>query len=114
MALVCNRSAVRHDLLQDTKDALSRLEAELLGVDANLEDKRQRLASGWCQLEVAVKLSKLQHESARAKAEKSADAAREARERAFEEAEDADQRCVAAETRERELIASNAALEQQI
>ena len=108
------RSTVRHDLFEEAIGVLSRLGGELVDVDARLEAEGLRLAREWHQLKVAINLGHLQHEHARADAAISLAASREACARAQEEARAADCRCEAAEERERELRASNAALERQV
>lgn len=92
---------------------MDRLEAELYNVDSHLEVEHLRLARGWLQLEVAINFSRLQHEATRLKDEESSATAKEACDRAFDEAEATDRRREAAEKCEQELLASIPALERQ-
>ncbi|KAE8789984.1 hypothetical protein D1007_35745 [Hordeum vulgare] len=100
-------------LLRTAEDALQRLGAGLASNEVLLEDDRRNLASGWRQLEVAVKLSHLQRERARAEAEGFLAASVEARERALSAAQEADCRRRASEDRHRERCSLNANLEEQ-
>lgn len=114
LELAREHSAVRHDLLQEAASALGRLGTELADVDAHLEGEGLRLAREWRLLKVAIDLGCLQHERARAEVKESLAASRESCARALEEAQAANLCREAAEEREKELQASNAALEQQV
>ena len=85
---------------------------ELGDVDTRLEAERLRLAREWLQLEVAINFGRLQRERARVEVEGPLAAAKEAHDRALEEAQAADHRCEAVERCESELQVSNAILEQ--
>lgn len=104
-------SAVRHGLLQEASSVLGRLGVELGDVDTRLKAERLRLAREWRQLEVAINFGRLQREHAQVEAERPLAAAREARDRALEEAGATDRMREATEGRERQLQASNAILE---
>lgn len=114
LELTCGRSTVRYNLLQGTVSTLGRLGAELNDVDLYLEAERLRLAREWRRFEVALNFGRLQHKHAHAEAEESLAAAREAHDRALEEARAADCRREAAKKRGKELQASYAALERQV
>ncbi|XP_044377842.1 uncharacterized protein [Triticum aestivum] len=113
LELARSRGAIRLGFLQCAWGEMDRLEAELGDVYTHLEAKDQRLALECRGLEVAVNFSHLQHEGTHAKDEASTIVAKEARDRTFVEAEDADRRREAAERREHELLASIASLERQ-
>lgn len=87
LVLVSGRASIKHNLLQNTRDALNQLEAELQNIDARQADGHLYLACRWHRLEVAVKLGRLQYESTHSKDEASATAASIAREHALQEAE---------------------------
>ncbi|KAE8776024.1 hypothetical protein D1007_51411 [Hordeum vulgare] len=100
-------------LLHTTADALRHLGAGLASNEVRLEDERWYLASGWRQLEVAVKLGRLQRERARAEVEGTLATAAKAREHALSEAQEAECRGMASENRHRELCTLNADFEEQ-
>ncbi|KAE8770440.1 hypothetical protein D1007_57802 [Hordeum vulgare] len=77
-------------LLRTVLNTLQRLGAGLASNEVRLEDERRYLASGWRQLEVSMNLGRLQRERTYAEAEKSLVGAKEARERALSEAQEAD------------------------
>lgn len=68
LVLMNYRTLIRPGLLQNTVGTLNQLRAELQDVEACLAEERLRLARGWHQLEISVKLSHLQHEGARSRA----------------------------------------------
>ena len=105
---------VHQGLLREASDVLRRLGDEVAEVDKRVGAEDLRLSEGWRKLETAVNLSWRQHEAVLKEAEASLAIAHKARDRAVEEARDADRRRVAAEDRERKLEASNAALERQL
>ncbi|KAE8806349.1 hypothetical protein D1007_17505 [Hordeum vulgare] len=84
---MASRTLIHHELLRNAMSTLGHLGAELRGVDGRFTEERLRLAHGWHQLYVDIKLSHLQHEVARTKVEVSAAEAREARDCALQEAE---------------------------
>ena len=107
-------SVVHQGLLREASDVLRRLGDEVAEVDKRVGAEDLRLSEEWRKLKTIVNLSRRQHEAVLEKAEASLAAAYEARDRALEEARDADRRRVAAEDRERKLEALNAALERQV
>lgn len=91
--------------MQNAKDALNHVEAELQNVGARLANEHSYLVRGWHQLEVAVKLGRLQGESTRSKDEASTTTMTTAHEGTLQEAEVADRQREATEAHEQELLA---------
>jgi hypothetical protein len=114
LELARGRSAVHHDILQEAVSTLGRLGEELVDVDVHLESENLRLAREWYKLNIAINLGCQQHERACTEAAESLVTSHEACAHALEEARATDHRHKAAEEREKELQALNAAHEQRV
>ena len=98
---------LKHGALQGARAALDQLEADLRAEEVRIIEEHQRLAERWHQVDVAVKLSRHQHDTMREKLEKATQDAKEIFENAVREADEADRRLEAAEARRKELNDQN-------
>lgn len=113
LELARGSSSVRFELFGEVMRAMVQLGGDLADVDTHLEVEGLRLVHEWHQLKVTINLGQLQHDSANAKAALLLHLlARPAL--AQEEARAADHCREEAEEWDRELRASNAALEREI
>ena len=114
LQLVSDSAVLKRGSLQSARAALDALEEDLQAEEAHIAGERLRLADGWRQLNVAIRLGRLQEDAARERREKDAKDAQELRDGAIRDAAEAIRRLEEVEAAEKALLAETASKKEEL